>query len=362
MKKIVFTVTNDLSFDQRMERICSTLADNGYAVTLFGRACENSKPLNLRNFRQKRIPCYFQEGKLLYIEYNVKLLWKLLFVRTDIICSIDLDSILPGYIASTIRGKTLVYDAHEYFTEMEEIVSRPAIKAIWLTLEKFVMKRIVNAYTISEGYAKLFMTNYGKSFEVIRNAPRLESSAEQYVNEQKIVQYQGILNIGRGLEEAIKAVSSLDGFTLRIFGDGPHANYLKQMATDYQAEDKIQFMGMVEPEILREKTKEAWIGLTLFSNTGLHHQQSLANRFFDYFHADIPQIAMGYSEYVSFNKQHEVALLIPELTAMALRVALLQLEQDQDLYKRIQGNCHSAASENNWQAESKKLIAFYDQL
>ncbi len=37
MKKIVFTVTNDLTYDQRMHRICSSLARAGYTVQLIGR-------------------------------------------------------------------------------------------------------------------------------------------------------------------------------------------------------------------------------------------------------------------------------------------------------------------------------------
>ena len=42
--KIVFTVSNDLVSDQRMDRICSTLAKNGTNITLFGRL--NKKSLN----------------------------------------------------------------------------------------------------------------------------------------------------------------------------------------------------------------------------------------------------------------------------------------------------------------------------
>lgn len=362
MKRIVFTVTNDLTYDQRMERICSTLALHGFHVTLIGREHEGSIPLTEKPHNQRRISCLFQKGKLFYIEYNLKLLWHLLFIRCDIICSIDLDSILPGYIVSVARDKELVYDAHEYFTEMEEIVSRPMIKRLWLSLERFILKRIQFAYTISDGYAELFRKNYGKQFEVIRNVPRLIPTNATKQSNDRIVQYQGILNIGRGLEEAIKAVCSLDGFVLRIFGDGPHGRFLKNLAKAENAGSKVQFMGMVEPGELRQKTNEAWVGLTLFSKKGLHHQHSLANRFFDYMHAGIPQIAIGYPEYEAFNQKHEIALLIPELTAMAVRVSLLKLSESSDYYERLKNNCPVASAENNWDIESKKLIAFYERL
>ena len=42
-KKIIFTVTNDLTYDQRMLRICTTLAKENYEIQLVGRQLETSK-------------------------------------------------------------------------------------------------------------------------------------------------------------------------------------------------------------------------------------------------------------------------------------------------------------------------------
>src|SRR5438128_9931470 len=94
-KKIFFTVTNDLSYDQRMQRICGSLASNGYEVTLVGRNKRSSPPLVKMNFNQKRITCWFQKGKWFYREYNCRLFLYLFFRRMDAICAIDLDTILP---------------------------------------------------------------------------------------------------------------------------------------------------------------------------------------------------------------------------------------------------------------------------
>ena len=82
--KIVFTVTNDLSTDQRMIRICSTLADAGYEVTLVGRKLNNSEALQSFTFAQQRINCMFTKGKFFYLEYNIRLFIFLLFFKTDV--------------------------------------------------------------------------------------------------------------------------------------------------------------------------------------------------------------------------------------------------------------------------------------
>ena len=61
---IIFTVTSDLTYDQRMIRICTSLANAGYNVTLVGRKMKASLPLSPQPFKQKRINCLFEKGKL----------------------------------------------------------------------------------------------------------------------------------------------------------------------------------------------------------------------------------------------------------------------------------------------------------
>ncbi len=70
---ILFTVTNDLSYDQRMHRICGTLAAHGYSVTLIGRSLPHSIPLENKPFIQYRLHCRFHKGFLFYAEYNLRL-------------------------------------------------------------------------------------------------------------------------------------------------------------------------------------------------------------------------------------------------------------------------------------------------
>ena len=65
---IIFTVTNDLTYDQRMHRICGTLAAAGHRVTLVGRALPGSVPLEEKVFYQKRLRCFFRKGFAFYAE------------------------------------------------------------------------------------------------------------------------------------------------------------------------------------------------------------------------------------------------------------------------------------------------------
>jgi hypothetical protein len=53
LKKIYFTVTNDLVYDQRMNRICGSLAKNDFDVVLVGRRIKTFAPAKKRELSTK---------------------------------------------------------------------------------------------------------------------------------------------------------------------------------------------------------------------------------------------------------------------------------------------------------------------
>jgi len=357
--KLLFAVTNDLSYDQRMDRICSALSENEFDCTIIGRKKSNSIGLSDKSYKTRRINLGFQKGKLFYLEYNFKLFWIALFSRCDVYCAIDLDTYIPFFLAAKLRGKKLTYDAHEYFSELEEVVNRPLVHFIWQKVESVAMRTANAYYTISEGYAGLFHSRYNQIFKVVRNVPRL--SVEQIVqtSEKPFIIYQGALNVGRGLEESVLAMHHISGLQLRIYGEGPISGKLEKLIQNEKLDEKVSLMGAALPTDLRTITTQAFAGLTLFSETGLHHQYSLANRFFDYLHAGIPQIAMNYSEYKAFNEKYSIALLIDELSEDELAKGISELQSNPELASQLKNNCILAACENNWQIESKKLLEIY---
>lgn len=80
-RKIIFTVTNDLTYDQRMQKICRSLSNAGYEIELVGRERSFSLLLSNESFKQTRLKCIFNKGKLFYLEYNLRLLFYLLFQK-----------------------------------------------------------------------------------------------------------------------------------------------------------------------------------------------------------------------------------------------------------------------------------------
>ena len=361
MKKIFFTVTNDLTYDQRMIRICTSLANAGYAVCLVGRERKHSKPIVTQVFEQKRLKCFFDKGKFFYLEYNIRLFFFLLFHRFDAVCSIDLDSILAGYYSSKLKGKICIYDAHEYFTEVPEVVHRPKIKRIWEWVAHRTIPNLKHCYTVCESLQSVFRERYHTDFEVIRNVPFRQALPAELLPFQApfVILYQGVLNDGRGLEEMIAAMPYLDGVEFWLAGEGDCSEELRGLATELAVNDRVKFLGYVQPKALKEITKKAHIGLNLLQNKGLNYYYSLANKFFDYIQAQKPSLNMNFPEYATIISQHKVGLLLDNLEINTIVETIQQLTKTPEYYHQIQENCLLAREEFVWEKEEVKLIAFY---
>jgi glycosyltransferase involved in cell wall biosynthesis len=359
-KKIFCTVTNDLNYDQRMIRICTSLTAAGYDVTLVGRTRKYSLPPVDRSFRQHRLRLIFEKGKLFYFEYNFRLFFYLLFRKMDCICSIDLDSILPGYFVSRLRRIPRVYDAHELFCEMQEVVTRPGIYKVWKAIERYCVPRFRYGYTVNGLIAEEFRRMYGRDYAVVRNLPVLEDRVLPTVH-QRIILYQGAVNEGRCFETLIPAMAAVDA-QLLICGDGNFMPQAQALVATHQLEKKVLFRGYVLPEDLKKITPTAWCGITLFDRRGVSNYYSLANRFFDYIHAGVPQLAVNYPAYREINNWRPVAVLIDEPGIREVADGLNQLLNNTELYRTLLENCRQVRLRYNWQEEEKQLIRLYHQI
>jgi glycosyltransferase involved in cell wall biosynthesis len=356
----VFTVTTDLTYDQRMIRICTSLANAGHDVMLVGRKMKASLPLTAQPFKQKRLFCFFEKGKLFYAEYNIRLFFYLLFKQMNCIGAIDLDSILPCYFISRIKKITRVYDAHELFCEMKEIATRPAIYKVWKKIERYTVPKFTNGYTVNQPIADEFNKMYGVKYEVIRNIALLRD-INTLQKKDKFILYQGAVNEGRSFETLIPAMKTVNCILI-ICGDGNFMQQAQQLVLENNLQNKVIFKGKIKPDELRTITQQAYIGITLFENKGLSNYYSLANRFFDYLHAGIPQLCVNYPVYKEINDKYSVALLADDISEKNIAALLNNLLENEVEYIKLQQNCLTARKELNWQQEEKKLIQFYKKI
>lgn len=359
--KIYLTVTTDLNFDQRMIRICTSLANAGYDVTLVGRRQEKSLPLTSQPFKQFRLNCLFEKGKFFYIEYNIRLFFYLLFRKMDGICAIDLDTILPCFYISQIKKIPRLYDAHELFCEMKEIATRKSIYRFWKAIERHTVPHFTYGYTVNQPIADEFKRMYGVDYKVVRNIALLREEIQPEPSADRFILYQGAVNEGRSFETLIPAMKWVHA-KLVICGDGNYMDQAKALVKENHLEEKVVFKGKLVPEDLRKITPAAYVGVTLFDDTGLSNYISLANRFFDYLHAGIPQLCVDYPVYREINDKYNIAVLIKDISAQNIATELNKILENEVVHRSLQHNCLVARKELNWQQEEKILLEFYQSI
>lgn len=364
-KKVIVSVTNDLVTDQRVHKVCTYLHNKGCDVTLVGRKRSNSLSIR-RDYRIKRFRLLFNKGALFYAGYNMRLFFYLLFKKADILLSNDLDTLLANKTAARFKKCDLVYDAHEFFTEVPELVSRPRVQRIWERIERRIFPKLKHIYTVNHSIARLYKERYNKELKVVRNvSKRYEPDTVPTRKElglpenKKIIILQGAgINVDRGSEELLAAMDYLEGYHLLIVGDGDVVPDLKVKASN---RTDVTFVGRKPYATMMEYTMNADIGVSLDKDTNINYRYSLPNKIFDYIHAGIPILASGVVEVKTIIEQYGVGTIVPshdpEAIAKTLEAFFLGLNEEE-----LKVNLEKAANELNWQNETKVLDSIYEPL
>tara|TARA_B100000886_G_C20420738_1_gene491445 strand:- start:1571 stop:2653 length:1083 start_codon:yes stop_codon:yes gene_type:complete len=347
-KKIIVSVTNDISTDQRVHKVCQSLESMGFEVILWGRKLSYSRVLN-RSYTTKRMKLFFFSGPLFYLEYNFRLFFILLFSKCHLLLSNDLDTLLANFLVSKCKVIPLVYDSHELFPEAPELINRTTKKKIWEILESWILPKIKYSYTVCHSIAKFYKNKYGIAMEVVRNVPYLSQSSSPQTSSKTII-YQGGMNPGRGLELAIEMMYYLDDFKLKIIGDGDELNALKVLTQHKELEHKVEFLGRLPYDDLKAHTKQAIIGILFEEARGLSFEYSLPNKLFDYIHADTPVLASSLVEVKGIMNHYQIGELICERTPQGVARQIKDMSQNLSSY-----DFAKAKKELNWQNEFKIL-------
>jgi glycosyltransferase involved in cell wall biosynthesis len=374
-----------------MLRICTTLSAAGYEVTLVGRNLPSSIPLQPQPYQQIRLKhLIFTAGKLFYLEFNLRLLFFLFFQRFDAVCSIDLDTSIPGILVSKIKNKPHLFDAHELFTHTPEVARRKSIQKIWEVVQKFTFKHTKSAFTVGPAIAQYFEEKYNIPVAVVRNMPtksRADNPNTTYqahteinqlnsdninppspawqskinaIQGKRFILYQGALNEARGLESMIHAMTEIPAI-LVLAGEGDLSQTLRNLTQSLHLEHKVIFLGMVPPNELPQLTKQAYIGYNVSQNAGLSYYLSLNNKFFDYTKALLPSLINPFPEYLALMKEFEVGLPT-EPTVEDIITQANQLFTNQILYDEIKSNCKLASEKWTWENETPTLINIFQQV
>jgi glycosyltransferase involved in cell wall biosynthesis len=363
LARIVILVTSDVIADQRVHRTAQTLINEGHCVIVIGRRKSETPKKVVRQYKVILLRLLFSKGVFFYITFNLKAILYLLFKRFDLIHSNDLDTLIAGRKLAFLKRTPLIYDSHELFTEVPELINRKAKKMIWRVAEKIFASGIEFSSTVSVGVANELKRRYGLKPVVIRNLPFRQKVESEFPLSQKskTLIYQGALNIGRGLEKLIEAMQWVDA-NLIIVGSGDIENDLKHRTNQLKLNSKVKFLGKVKLEELGEITRSASLGVSLEEDFGLSYRYALPNKLFDYIQVGLPVLTTNLPEMDIIVKQYGVGLTIsPNCDSKELATTLNLMLNDSIKMEEWRKNSIEAAKELNWERESEKLVNLVDK-
>jgi len=306
----------------------------------------------------------FKKGPLFYLFFNLRLFLKLLFKKADLLYANDLDTLLPNYLVSRLKKIPLIYDSHELFCEVPELLHAPLKRKIWLTIEGWIVPKLKTCITVNESIAGIYSKKYKVPFQSIRNISEYPENfhvrpraALGLPEDKKILLLQGAgINIDRGAEELIDAMPDVESAVLLIIGSGDVWEILEKKVKAGALSDKVKLISKLPKSELMHYTCNADLALSLDKNTNLNYYYSLPNKIFDYINAGVPILASHLPEIEKIIVTYDIGDFIPDHRPGSIAGKINDLLHSGDL-ERYRKNTLTAKKELKWSLERLKLLA-----
>lgn len=340
-------VSSDPLFDQRAQKVKASLMQMGYAVQIFG-VERQSYSTDSKDIRWK---IKIKSGPLFYLFLGLKILFQLRKNPPTLVWACDPDTSWAAGFMKRWKSYFLVYDSHEWFTEVPELEGKWLKKWAWNTLENFGSRKSQLCITVSQPIAEQLSKKTGREFQVLMNMPHA-SPMPILPTRSKIILYQGAINQGRRVQELIQAVENLHHWEVWIAGHGDEKERLEKWSCSLNYHHRIKWLGMLSKKDLDEVTKQAKIGYN-----GLDWQQSksyefsLANKFFDYVSLGIPVITAPTPTYRAMLESYNVGWLEEK----SINLILENIEQNPTEYQNRVEACTFAGKIWTWENQWKEI-------
>jgi glycosyltransferase involved in cell wall biosynthesis len=306
-----------------------------------------------------------------YLEFVTKGIVAALRARADVYEANDLPPLLPATVAAKLRGKPVVYRAHELWSEATPNVP---FAAFWRLLERVLVPKCDYVVTPDDNRSRIYHDELGARRPpiTIRNctpyrAP-IESSrlrdelGRRGIRCSRIVLYQGLIDSMRCIEEIAEATRLFaEGIVLVIMGTG-YGRWADPAAA-LAGFERIVVLPPVPYQELTAYTASADIGILLYRNNCRNNYYCAPNKLFEYMMMGLPVIAPDYPGMQPLVAGEEVGVCVAPDSPRAIADAVNGLAADPDRRARMRANgLRLSKVRYNWAQESAPLLQLYRAL
>lgn len=290
----------------------------------------------------------------------------------------------PGLMAIAPRVRRdvpIVYDSHEIFMDAGTARQLPGpARALLRAYERRLVRRVTCLVTVNQSLARVLGRRYRpRRTVVVHNCPsrwtaptagsgRLRVAA-RIPPDAPVVLYHGKVGRERGIEELLAALlePGLERVHLVVLGPGEGRHVYERLMADDRVGGRAHLLDAVPPDELLSWVVEANLGAVLIQHTTLNHYLSTPNKLFECFAAGVPVVTSDFPtmrQIVLGDPTGALGTVVDPTDPVAVAVAIRSiLELDVGSAAELRARCRDAATDRwNWEVESARLVALYDEL
>jgi glycosyltransferase involved in cell wall biosynthesis len=370
--------------DQRVMREASALAEAGYRVTVVDVEPDRQRPheevVDGVRLRHIVMPSWFVSTRFKpwFLVKLVRMLaigsWNLFRTHADVYHAQDISALPMCYVVALLRGKQLIYDAHELPLEGSVYTRWPRLSAFAVRVLRQITARCVAVITVSPPIGPVLRERFGSpEVAIIRNLPHYTAPLNSdrlrtqlgVSADTRIALYQGYLLEDRWLDGLVRAAAHLDdGHLIVILGKGQMTPILERLIAQEGVGDRVKLVSAVPYAELLSWTASADLGLTLFApDYSESIRLCLPNKLFEYLMAGLPVLSSALPAIEEVIHRYGVGRVVSPLNPERVGGAISALLNDVDALARMRKNALAAAKQELcWEVERMKLVSLYDAI
>jgi glycosyltransferase involved in cell wall biosynthesis len=370
------TSFSNLPLDARIQKEAASLLAAGHEIVLIGFAknIDEKQIIEEKNFRQiwypfvqmssnsvlqrmKRVLCALRVGIQVYA--------KTLCTAADVYHSHEAYPLPVCFLAAKLRGRKLIYDAHELYQE-----------GGWLntaTLERLFVHKADVVINVNGARAEVLHRRYGlKNQVIVMNCPskkvpaksaRLRQMLTIPPGDYVVIYHGGFYPKERALDELVRAVLKLpQNLHLVILGFDSKGvrKVLEQLVIELQLTDRVHVLDPIPPRDLVEFATGADIGVIPQILVSDNQRFANPNKLFDYMASQLAVIATDAPTITPIVRDFSIGEVFAEPQADQIAAAIMELVGDSEYLQRCKEASRRAAEEVFfWEKEEEKLVKLY---
>lgn len=394
-KKIILVSSGQPSLNPRLVKEADSLSKMGYDVTVFYAYWNNwgteydKQLLATRAWNAVRVGGSPWEDRLAYLMSRiiykvagaVKLPWlasvglsraSFALLRevkkhtADLYIAHNLGALPAAVIAAKKNKKPCGFDAEDFHRNEtsddlsnDEVIRKSIVENKYIPQLSYIT---VSSPQIGAAYNRLFPVLDPVVLLNVFN--KSEAISSKVHNPLKLFWFSQTIGTGRGIEDVVKAISTLkkEDFELHLLGDRPEfsKDFIKELSS---ANVNIKFHDPVASDEVIPFAAQFDIGLALEQSTPLNRDLCLTNKIFTYMQAGLCIIASQTTAQADFMRQNASigSTYLPGHTKALSDVLSNYQQHPEKIMACKEASLKLAHERYNWETESQKFLKLVEE-